>query len=86
MVRGQDNREGKRVGIKACGVRQGGRSRDPEGIFGRRLRVLGARASQPRGGDNWDQGLWCEARRAVSGSRGDFYEEDVSAWCEGRTA
>ena len=37
LVRGQDNREGERVGIKACGVRQGGWSRDREGIFGRRL-------------------------------------------------
>ena len=47
--------------------------------------MLGARAGQPRGGEGGDQGLRCEARRAVSGPKGDFWEEAVSAWCKGRT-
>ena len=47
--------------------------------------MLGARTKQRRGGDSWDQGLRCEARRAISGLRGDFWEEAVSAWYEGRT-
>ena len=47
--------------------------------------MLGARVRQPRGGEGWDQGLRCEARRVVSGPRGDISEEAESAWCEGRT-